>query len=291
MPFYMPGSKFNLNSKDSPWKRSYNNKRKALWENDPKYCENVSLNNLQLTTINNITSNLNQPKPQLKKQEKYKGRLLLDLIDMMIFDFLTGNRDRHSYGKIRYYSDQFFSSNFNSSTFLFLMIFAAISAKILSLYILIMVIMHFWSFSKHLFEFIFHCSCIASICEGRAFGQASYDDALTLLGISQCCVIRSSTLKALLRWGHSIVKYYSICMQFPLDFSFKSGPKPLSQLMRESMASDPAAPILWEAHLKALDRRVDTLLNVFRECIELNTVEDVLYGRDNFGERMNKFAQ
>lgn len=61
--------------------------------------------------------------------------------------------------------------------------------------------------------------------------------------------------------------------------------------MRESMASDPAAPILWEAHLQALDRRVNILLNTFRECIELNTVEDVLFGRDNFGERINNFAQ
>lgn len=61
--------------------------------------------------------------------------------------------------------------------------------------------------------------------------------------------------------------------------------------MRESMASDPAAPILWEAHLEALDRRVNILLNTFRECIVLNTIEDVLYSRDNFGERINDFVQ
>lgn len=75
-----------------------------------------------------------------------------------------------------------------------------------------------------------------------------------------------------------------ISIYFHFDFSFKNGPKPLSQLMRESMASDPAAPILWEAHLQAMDRRVNILLNTFRKCIELNTVEDVLYSRDNFGE-------
>lgn len=61
--------------------------------------------------------------------------------------------------------------------------------------------------------------------------------------------------------------------------------------MRESMASDPIAPILWEAHLQALDRRVNILLNIFRECIELNTIEDVLYGRDDFGKQMNAFIQ
>lgn len=55
--------------------------------------------------------------------------------------------------------------------------------------------------------------------------------------------------------------------------------------MRESMASDPIAPILWEPHLEALDRRVNTLLKTLRQCIELNTVQDVIYPRDNFGEQ------
>lgn len=64
MPFYFAGSKFRLIESDSPWRRlktnhcmitseflviffdllirrSYNNKRKAVWERDPKYCENV----------------------------------------------------------------------------------------------------------------------------------------------------------------------------------------------------------------------------------------------------------
>lgn len=71
------------------------------------------------------------------------------------------------------------------------------------------------------------------------------------------------------------------------NFSFETGSKPLSQLMRESMASDPVAPILWEAHLKALDRRVKILLNTFRECIERNNIEEVIYGRDDFGEHSN----
>lgn len=54
--------------------------------------------------------------------------------------------------------------------------------------------------------------------------------------------------------------------------------------MRESMASDPIAPILWEPHLEALDRRVNMILKTLQECIELNPIEDVIYGRDNFGE-------
>lgn len=71
------------------------------------------------------------------------------------------------------------------------------------------------------------------------------------------------------------------------DFSFQNGPKPLSQLMEESMASDPLTkiqPILWTPHLEALDRRVSIILSTLRECIETNPVHDVIYARDNFGE-------
>lgn len=61
--------------------------------------------------------------------------------------------------------------------------------------------------------------------------------------------------------------------------------------MRESLAKDPAAPVLWEAHLQALDRRVNILLNTFQECIELNTIEDVIFSRDNFGEQTSNFVE
>ena len=58
--------------------------------------------------------------------------------------------------------------------------------------------------------------------------------------------------------------------------------------MRESMASDPIdaeAPVLWEPHLQALDRRVNTILNTFRNCIRDNPIDDVIYSRDNFREK------
>lgn len=42
MPLYFSGSEFHLNESVSPYKRSYNDKRKAVFERDPKYCENVS---------------------------------------------------------------------------------------------------------------------------------------------------------------------------------------------------------------------------------------------------------
>lgn len=43
---------------------------------------------------------------------------------------------------------------------------------------------------------------------------------------------------------------------------------PLSKYLRESMKADPIAPILWEPHLAALDRRVATILDAVRKCID-----------------------
>lgn len=57
----------------------------------------------------------------------------------------------------------------------------------------------------------------------------------------------------------------------------------LSDAMRKSMARDPIAPILWEPHLVALDRRVEIVLKGIRDCLqkseepydESNKIEDV----------------
>lgn len=50
-------------------------------------------------------------------------------------------------------------------------------------------------------------------------------------------------------------------------YRFHNGPKPLSQIMRESMSSDPIAPVLAEQHLIALDRRVQIILQELRKCV------------------------
>ncbi len=47
-----------------------------------------------------------------------------------------------------------------------------------------------------------------------------------------------------------------------------NGSKKLSDLMRESLAKDPVAPVLWEPHYAAMDRRVKITLEVVRSCIE-----------------------
>lgn len=42
----------------------------------------------------------------------------------------------------------------------------------------------------------------------------------------------------------------------------------LSEAMRQSMGQDPVAPILWEPHLEALDRRVEMILRAIRDCLQ-----------------------
>lgn len=38
--------------------------------------------------------------------------------------------------------------------------------------------------------------------------------------------------------------------------------------MREAMSNDPIAPVLWEPHLEALDRRVVIILQGIRDCLK-----------------------
>ncbi|XP_068435578.1 extracellular serine/threonine protein kinase FAM20C [Clinocottus analis] len=58
----------------NPWRRSYHKRKKAEWEVDQDYCDEV------------------------KQTPPYdRGTRLLDVMDMTIFDFLMGNMDRHHY--------------------------------------------------------------------------------------------------------------------------------------------------------------------------------------------------
>lgn len=38
---------------------------------------------------------------KIRENDMYKGRLLFEMIDMSIFDFLMGNTDRHHYGRFK----------------------------------------------------------------------------------------------------------------------------------------------------------------------------------------------
>jgi extracellular serine/threonine protein kinase FAM20C len=62
---------------DHPFSRSYNPTVQTDWEIDDKYCENW-----------------------LFRDPLFHGRGMLDIIDMAVFDFLTGNMDRHNIHQI-----------------------------------------------------------------------------------------------------------------------------------------------------------------------------------------------
>ncbi|XP_030559577.1 extracellular serine/threonine protein CG31145 isoform X2 [Drosophila novamexicana] len=159
-----------------PWRRSYHKRKKAQWETDANYCALV------------------------RDIPPYdEGRRLLDLMDMAVFDFLTGNMDRHHYETFKIYGNE--------------------------------------TFPLHLDH-------------GRGFGRPFHDELSILAPVLQCCLIRKTTLTKLLE--------------------FHNGPKPLSQVMRESLSEDPVSPVLWQPHLEALDRRVGIILQSIRDCIKRN---------------------
>ncbi|KAJ2945959.1 hypothetical protein O0L34_g4876 [Tuta absoluta] len=160
-----------------PWRRSYHKRRKAQWELQSDYCDGVRVT------------------PPYDS-----GRRLLDLMDMSIFDFLTGNMDRHHYETFKMFGNE--------------------------------------SFTLHLDQ-------------GRAFGKAFHDELSILAPLLQCCIVRHTTVKTLLKYHNQI---------------------PLSKALRDSMKADPVNPILWEPHLEALDRRVTIVLNAIRKCVEKGEV-------------------
>ncbi|XP_065358685.1 uncharacterized protein LOC135952597 [Calliphora vicina] len=170
-----------------PWRRSYHKRRKAQWETDANYCSMV------------------------RDIPPYdEGRRLLDLMDMSVFDFLTGNMDRHHYETFKIYGND--------------------------------------TFTLHLDH-------------GRGFGKAFHDDLTILAPMLQCCMLRKSTVKKLLE--------------------YHNGPKPLSQILRESMNIDPVSPVLWEPHLEALDRRIVIILQGVRDCVKKNPPEEFDASEDN----------
>ncbi|XP_059413571.1 extracellular serine/threonine protein kinase FAM20C-like [Carassius carassius] len=69
----------------NPWRRSYHKRKKAGWEVDPDYCDEV------------------------KQTPPYdRGTRLLDIMDMTIFDFLMGNMDRHHYETFEKFGNETF---------------------------------------------------------------------------------------------------------------------------------------------------------------------------------------
>lgn len=184
--FLPPRSLAARQSVRHPWRRSYHKRRKADWEFNNTYCDNI------------------------RKHPPYdEGRRLPDLMDMAVFDFLTGNMDRHHY---------------------------------------------------EIFKIFGNDSLPLHLDNGRGFGKPHYDEMSILAPIIQCCMIRQSTLRKLLR--------------------FHNGSQRLSELMRNSLKKDLANPVLTEQHLQALDRRVRIMLEYLRECLQKKRADEVIVYSD-----------
>ncbi|KAK3559811.1 hypothetical protein QTP86_020789 [Hemibagrus guttatus] len=175
MSAYLPGlSVAPRISIPSPWIRSYTFTGKEEWEVNPSYCDTI------------------------KKLYPYSsGNRLLNIIDMAIFDFLTGNMDRHHYEIFTKFGDE---------------------------------------------GFLLHLD------NARGFGRHSYDEMSILAPLTQCCMIKRSTL---------------LRLQLLMQPEYR-----LSDVMRESLDRDPLRPILTELHLQALDRRLERVIRSVSRCVK-----------------------
>ncbi|RVE59425.1 hypothetical protein OJAV_G00188360 [Oryzias javanicus] len=90
----------------------------------------------------------------------------------------------------------------------------------------------------------------------RGFGRHSKDEASILAPLSQCCMIKRSTL---------------LRLQLLARPEFR-----LSEVMTESLGTDPLQPVLTEPHLLALDRRLQKVLRTVQRCVRRFGKEEVI---------------
>nr|KAF6479916.1 FAM20C golgi associated secretory pathway kinase [Molossus molossus] len=101
---------------------------------------------------------------------------------------------------------------------------------------------HYETFEKFGNEtFIIHLD------NGRGFGKHSHDELSILVPLRQCCRIRRSTY---------------LRLQLLAKEEYK-----LSLLMAESLRQDRVAPVLFQPHLEALDRRLRLVLQAVGDCV------------------------
>ncbi|XP_077042874.1 extracellular serine/threonine protein kinase FAM20C [Agelaius phoeniceus] len=110
---------------------------------------------------------------------------------------------------------------------------------------------HYETFEKFGNEtFIIHLD------NGRGFGKYSHDELSILVPLNQCCRIRKSTY---------------LRLQLLAKEEYK-----LSLLMKESLLKDKIAPILYQPHLEAMDRRLRIVLKAVSDCIEKDGYDNVV---------------
>ncbi|KAJ8246405.1 hypothetical protein GJAV_G00267380 [Gymnothorax javanicus] len=180
---YLPGLSIAPRiSIPNPWIRSYTFTGREEWEVNPFYCDTIK----QLYPYN-------------------AGNRLLNIIDMAILDFLTGNMDRHHYEIFTKFGDDGFPLHIDNA---------------------------------------------------RGFGKHSHDEMSILAPLTQCCIIKRSTLLRLRLLSREEYR--------------------LSDVMRESLEKDALRPVLTEPHLLALDRRLQRVLRAVQKCVRRLGEEQVV---------------
>ncbi|XP_078521029.1 extracellular serine/threonine protein kinase FAM20C [Lissotriton helveticus] len=110
---------------------------------------------------------------------------------------------------------------------------------------------HYETFEKFGNEtFIIHLD------NGRGYGKYSHDELSILVPLNQCCRIRKSTY---------------LRLQLLAKEEYK-----LSDLMAESLLTDKVAPILYQPHLEAMDRRLRLVLKAINDCVEKDSFDNVV---------------
>ncbi|XP_013381494.1 glycosaminoglycan xylosylkinase isoform X1 [Lingula anatina] len=96
-------------------------------------------------------------------------------------------------------------------------------------------------------------SMIIMLDNAKSFGNYYHDEKSILTPIKQCCLLRRTT------WDR---------LQLLKD-------EVLSNVLRGILEADPLAPILIEPHLKALDRRLEHILQELHLCVEQKSEQKV----------------
>ncbi|OCT64185.1 hypothetical protein XELAEV_18045286mg [Xenopus laevis] len=110
---------------------------------------------------------------------------------------------------------------------------------------------HYETFEKFGNEtFIIHLD------NGRGFGKYTHDELSILVPLNQCCRIKKST-------------YLRLQLLAKEEYL-------LSSVMEESLLQDKLAPILYQPHLEALDRRLRIVLRAVSDCIEKYSYTEVV---------------
>ncbi|KAG8433057.1 hypothetical protein GDO86_017363 [Hymenochirus boettgeri] len=110
---------------------------------------------------------------------------------------------------------------------------------------------HYETFEKFGNEtFIIHLD------NGRGFGKYSHDELSILVPLNQCCRIKKST-------------YLKLQLLAKEEYM-------LSRLMEESLYMDKVAPVLYQPHLEAMDRRLRIVLRAVSDCIEKSNYDNVV---------------